>query len=173
LEGPAILVSHASAAFPDLDLILQGDGVTIDLTGNTEIKKGITYSRFETAPDAPFSSFELKLPEGPHSILGAYVKSGGYSLCGLTKTVTSSKKVAKMVHGKKRKVTVKVKKTEPAALEMPTTLTAQNGAVMSQDTKVAVTGCPTAAAKAPAARKAAAARKAKLAKQAKLAVRRR
>jgi hypothetical protein len=29
---------------------------------------------------------------------------------------------------------------------MPTTLTAQNGAVMTQKTKIAVVGCPTAAA---------------------------
>ena len=124
LTGPAILVSHGGAAFPDLVLILQGEGVTIDLTGNTDIKKGITYSRFETVPDAPISAFELKLPEGPHSILGAYLpaKSNG-SVCG-------------------------------QHLAMPTTITAQDGAVVTQTTKIAVTGCPTAKAKKRAARKA-------------------
>jgi len=152
LEGPAILVSHGGAAFPDLDLMLQGDGVTIDLTGNTEITKGITYSKFETAPDAPFSSFELKLPEGPHSVLGAYIPSGGYDFCGLTKTVTVSKKETKRVKGKLKKVTVKVKSTVPASLEMPTSITAQNGATVTQNTKIALTGCP----KPPAAKKAAA-----------------
>jgi hypothetical protein len=143
LEGPAILVSHGGAAFPDLDLLLQGDGVTIDLVGNTDIKNGITYSKFETAPDAPFESFELRLPEGPHSILGSYIPNNSAgSFCGFTKTVTVSKKETKTVHGKKKKVTVKVKTTIAASLEMPTTITAQDGAVESQDTKIAVSGCP-------------------------------
>ena len=110
LSGPAILVSRGGAAFPDLVVILQGQGVTIDLTGNTDIKNGITYSRFETVPDAPISSFELKLPESPHSVLGAYVPSHPYNLCKTT-------------------------------LVMPTTIEGQNGAVVKQSTKIAVTGC--------------------------------
>ena len=45
---------------------------------------------------------------------------------------------------------------------MPTTLTAHNGAVLTQNTKIATTGCPTATAarKAAAAKRAAAAKKA-------------
>ena len=62
LEGPAYLVSHGGRAFPDLDIILQGDNVKIVLTGNTQIKNGITNTKFETVPDDPVSSFELKLP---------------------------------------------------------------------------------------------------------------
>ncbi|HEX5309493.1 MAG TPA: hypothetical protein VFW38_10495 [Solirubrobacteraceae bacterium] len=78
LNGPAYFVSHGGAAFPDLDIILQGEGVTIMLVGNTEIKGGITFSRFRTLPDTPVSSFELSLPEQSNSALAA--PSG--NLCG-------------------------------------------------------------------------------------------
>jgi hypothetical protein len=136
LVGPAYLVSHGGAAFPDLDVILQGDGVTIDLVGNTQIKNGVTYSRFDTVPDAPISSFELKLPEGSFSALAATK-----NLCAPTKTVVVSKRLTRRVHGHIKHTTVKVKKSIPETLLMPTTITAQNGAVLKQQTKIAVTGC--------------------------------
>jgi uncharacterized repeat protein (TIGR01451 family) len=72
LEGPAIFVSHGGEAFPSLTMILQGDGVTIDLVGTTFISKaGVTSTTFKAVPDAPFSTFELTLPEGPYSALTA------------------------------------------------------------------------------------------------------
>jgi hypothetical protein len=112
LTGPAYLVSHGGAAFPDIEFVLQGEGVTIVLDGKTDIKKGITYSRFESAPDAAFTSFETELPAGPNSILAAYVASGSehYELC----------------------------KTN---LEMPTVITAQDGAVMEPTIRIQTTGC--------------------------------
>jgi NHL repeat len=112
LTGPAYIVSHGGEAFPDLEIVLQGENVTLILVGNTQIKNGITSSTFKTVPDAPVSSFELKLPTGQFSILGANVpQSKKYNLCGQN-------------------------------LPMPTMITAQNGAVIKQTTKIAVTGCP-------------------------------
>jgi hypothetical protein len=105
LTGPAIFVSHGAAAFPDLDLVLKGDGVTVILVGNTNIARGITTSNFASIPDVPVSSFEVKLPTGPYSALAAFG-----NLC-------------------KQKLT------------MPTTITAQNGKVIKQNTKISVSGC--------------------------------
>ncbi len=72
LEGPAYFVSHGGAKFPELIIVLQGDGVRIDLRGETFISKaGITSSTFHTVPDQPVTSFELTLPQGPDSALAA------------------------------------------------------------------------------------------------------
>jgi Domain of unknown function DUF11 len=72
LTGPAYFVSHGGEAFPDLEIVLEGYGVRIDLTAATFIsKQGITSSTFKTVPDAPVHSFELYLPEGKYSALAA------------------------------------------------------------------------------------------------------
>jgi hypothetical protein len=73
LEGPAYFVSYGGAKFPELVIVLQGYGVTLDLHGETFIneKTSITSSTFHTVPDAPVGTFELNLPQGPNSALAA------------------------------------------------------------------------------------------------------
>jgi hypothetical protein len=111
LTGPAYLVSHGNAAFPDVEFVLQGEGVTLILDGQTDIKKGVTTSTFNSVPDAPINTFETVLPEGPHSAFTSNVaESKHFSLCG-------------------------------AKLAMPTTITGQNGVVITQQTNVPVGGC--------------------------------
>jgi hypothetical protein len=106
LTGPAYLVSHGGADFPNLDLVLEDGGVRVILVGNTDIAKGITTSTFASIPDAPVSSFALDLPTGPNSVLAANA-----NLCS-------------------------------GALFMPTTITAQDGAQIRQNTRISVSGCP-------------------------------
>ncbi len=137
LEGPVYFVSHGGEAFPALKMVLQGDGVTIILTGNTFISKtGVTSSTFKAVPDQPVSSFELTLPEGPYSALAA---NGNF--CALTKTVTVKKKITVTLHGHKRKVTRKVKQAKPLSLTMPTEFIAQNGATIHRSTPIDITNC--------------------------------
>jgi hypothetical protein len=118
LSGPAIFVSHGNEAFPSLTMVLQGDGVTIDLVGSTLIKNGITSTTFKTVPDTPFSTFELKLPQGKFAALNTNLPEKDHgNLCGQN-------------------------------LKMPTEFVAQNGAKINESTKISVTGCKKAVRKA-------------------------
>jgi hypothetical protein len=143
LEGPAYFVSRGGQKFPELVVVLQGDGITIDLHGETFISSaGITSSTFRTVPDQPITSFELTLPEGTDSALAA-----NENFCAATKTVLVKRRVTVRVKGHKKTVTRKIKTTVTAPLIMPTTLTAQNGAVLTQSTKISVVGCSRAKTK--------------------------
>jgi hypothetical protein len=72
LSGPVYFVSHGGAKFPELIIVLQGYGVTVDLHSETFIsKEGITSSTFRTIPDVPVGTFELTLPQGQYSALAA------------------------------------------------------------------------------------------------------
>ncbi|HTZ63276.1 MAG TPA: hypothetical protein VMB51_04165 [Solirubrobacteraceae bacterium] len=114
LTGPIYLVSHGNAAWPDAELVLQGEGITVILDGQTAIKKGVTTSSFLSVPDAPFESVEATLPEGPHSALTTNLPlKDHYSLCGQHLTI-------------------------------PTQLGGQNGTAINESVKVAVQGCRTA-----------------------------
>ncbi len=112
LTGPAYLVGHGGAAFPDLEIVLEGEGVELELDGQTSIKHGVTSSTFKALPDAPISTFDLVLQNGQHSLLATNLpaKTKG-ELCSQT-------------------------------LRMPVAITGQNGAVVKQSTKIAVFACP-------------------------------
>jgi hypothetical protein len=72
LTGPIYLRSRGGTAQPVLQLALKGDGLEVELTGMLDIvSKNVIRAEFKALPDVPFSSFEIDLPEGPHSILGA------------------------------------------------------------------------------------------------------
>lgn len=131
LTGPAIYVGHGGAKFPDLALLLQGEGVTIIQEGATNIAKGLTSSSFDTIPDLPVSSIEVTLPERSNPALGGPPDNLCY------RTVT--KRVKRRVRGKAVYRKRRIKKR--LALIMPTTVTGQNGAVMQQRTKLTVRGC--------------------------------
>lgn len=138
LSGPAYLVSHGGAAFPDLEFVLQGEGVEIVLDGKTDIRKGITYSNFETLPDAPIRSFETEFPEGPHSILAA-----NRDLCLTSETVHVTEHVARRIRGRVRHVVVRVTKRVRRSLPLPIQLGGQNGVVVKKVVSIAVIDCPT------------------------------
>lgn len=137
LAGPAYFVSHGIAKFPELIVVLQGYGITIELHGETFISKaGITSTTFSAVPDQPFESFELDLPQGPYSAL-----TNNGSLCDVTKIVTVRKKVRVSVKGHMRTVTRRLKRRVRGALTMPTELVAQNGASIREQTPISVSGC--------------------------------
>ena len=62
-----LALTNATAAH--LDLVLEGNGVTVVLVGNTTIKNGITTSTFASIPDVPVSIFALDLPTGANPVL--------------------------------------------------------------------------------------------------------
>jgi uncharacterized repeat protein (TIGR01451 family) len=119
LEGPAYFVSHGGAKWPELIMVLQGYGFTIDLHGETLIsKQGVTSSTFHAIPDEPVTSFELTLPKGKYSALTGlgnlckgtlvmptqFIAQNGMALYQNTKIAVSGcpKQAKRAAHRKKR-----------------------------------------------------------------------
>ncbi|MGO9322287.1 MAG: hypothetical protein ACLQBY_16010 [Solirubrobacteraceae bacterium] len=123
LVGPVYLVSHGGAQTPDLEFVLQGEGVTVDVVGQTIIRHGVISGVFRSLPDVPISTLGVVLNVGPHSLLTANLPAKAKrSLCG-------------------------------QSLAMATAITGQNGAVLKQTTKIAVSGCAKRRAHGKAKRK--------------------
>ncbi len=111
LVGPVYVVSHGHSASPAVEFVLQGEGVTVDVVGQTSLQHGILAGTFRALPDVPISTLGLVLTEGTHSLFAANLPARARrSMCG-------------------------------QSLEMPTEITGQNGAVLKQRTKLAVSGC--------------------------------
>ena len=77
-------------------------------------------------------------PEGPYSALAANA-----NLCTTTRTQTRKRKITRRLHGHTVHQTITTRSRVPAGLVMPTEMTAQNGAVIKQNTPIQVTGCTT------------------------------
>jgi hypothetical protein len=135
LSGPVYFVSHGGEQFPDLVIVLEGERIRVDLTGNTFISKaGITTSTFKTVPDVPVSSFEIYLPEGAYSALAA-----NGNLC---KTPTTNpRRVTRIVNGRAVRRSDHIMVKRPANLTMPTEFLAQNRSIFKQDTHITIIGC--------------------------------
>ncbi len=111
LSGPVYIVSHGRAALPEIALVLRGEGVAVELAGQTSVKGGIASGTFRSLPDVPLSELDLLLDAGPHSLLAANLPAqANGSMCG-------------------------------QSLAMPTAITGQDGAVLKQTTRIAVSGC--------------------------------
>jgi hypothetical protein len=61
LSGTVYLAAHKPPSLPTLEAVLQGSGITVDLSGKLNLGNGIT-STFDTVPDVPITSFRLSLP---------------------------------------------------------------------------------------------------------------
>jgi uncharacterized repeat protein (TIGR01451 family) len=112
LVGPVYLLSNGAAATPGLEFVLQGGGVSVDILGHAIIKHGVISGVFRSLPDVPISTLGLVLGAGSHSLLGANLSADAHG----------------SLCGQR--------------LSMSTAITGQNGAVIKQQTRIAVRGCP-------------------------------
>jgi hypothetical protein len=113
LTGPAILVSHGNEAFPDLVFLLQGENVHIELVGHTFIKKVTTDGVTREVTESKFEA----VPDAPISSFETDLPAGRHSI------LTGYGNLCE----------------EP--MDAPTTIVAQNGLRVTQDTQIAVAGC--------------------------------
>jgi hypothetical protein len=111
--GPVYLVSYGNAKFPDVVFVLQSEGITVDVDGQSFVSQsGALKATFSTVPDVPISSFETVLPAGPFS--------------QFTSVKTSGKAQGSQCREN---------------LIAPVQMVAHNGAQLNQNVKLQITGC--------------------------------
>jgi hypothetical protein len=111
LKGPAYFLSNATTAPAELAIVLQGEGIVLELVGTLRVSHGVSTIVFKTVPDAPISNLDVSLPAGADSMLGA---------SGLSKSQG-------MLCGKR--------------LVLRTTLTGQNNRSVKRSSVLSVQGC--------------------------------
>ncbi len=137
LSGPVYFIAHGREAFPSPVVVLQGDGVVLELGGATTIENaGRASVAFDAIPDVPMESLQLTLPQGTHSLLSANT-----NLCAQSTTATVERKVVHREHGRTTHTTVRTQERVPASMSMPVELVAHNGAVVHLAGLVRVSGC--------------------------------
>ena len=110
-DGPVYVLSRGGKAAPEIALVLQGEGIVLEVVGEAKVRQGIESVVFRALPDVPFSELDVLLDAGRHSLLGANLPAKAHgSLCA-------------------------------GRLAMPSEITAQDGAVIKQTTIVSVSGC--------------------------------
>ncbi|HYB24676.1 MAG TPA: hypothetical protein VED41_12815, partial [Solirubrobacteraceae bacterium] len=79
LQGRVYVLSRGHAASPEIALALQGEGVAVEVVGQTQLAHGVESVAFRALPDVPFSQLDVLLEAGPHSLLASSSADG---LCG-------------------------------------------------------------------------------------------
>lgn len=111
LTGPVYAISRGRQASPEIALVLRGEGVMLEVIGQVSVAGGVAAATFASLPDVPLSMLDVMLDAGPHSLLAANLPASAHA----------------SMCGRR--------------LSMPTTISAQDGAVVKHTTTVAVSGC--------------------------------
>jgi hypothetical protein len=83
LSGPIYLLSNGTKTRPAIAMVMQGEGVVLELTGELRISHGRVSFTIRNVPDAPISTLTVALPGGPGSVLGDNTLGGVQgNLCG-------------------------------------------------------------------------------------------
>ena len=111
LEGPVYLLSRGGSGSPEVALVLQAEGVRIEAVGQAHLTGKAAWVSFASLPDAPVSELDVTLDAGRYSLLAANLPA----------------RARASMCGQR--------------LRLRATMTAQNGAVVKRDPRIAVSGC--------------------------------